>query len=157
MFNVSNGVKQGGVLSPILFNVYMDDLSSDLSQISVATSSHKTDRMEERCSFISTPSASSAAHFPGVPSPEQHALTFSSPLGRNPLRDCVSGSVTIDTAGSGFDSSQPLIRPLMQNILCSDADHGIDFPPSLAGARSVGPVSKHDSRPHSPSHARPPR
>ena len=25
-FSVSNGVKQGGILSPILFNVYMDDL-----------------------------------------------------------------------------------------------------------------------------------
>ena len=26
-FTVSNGVKQGGIISPILFNVYMDDLS----------------------------------------------------------------------------------------------------------------------------------
>ena len=30
MFSVSNGVKQGGVLSPILFNVYLDDLIQDL-------------------------------------------------------------------------------------------------------------------------------
>ena len=29
-FTVSNGVKQGGILSPALFNVYMDDLSSHL-------------------------------------------------------------------------------------------------------------------------------
>ncbi len=30
-FRVSNGVKQGGILSPRLFNVYMDDLSKELS------------------------------------------------------------------------------------------------------------------------------
>ena len=30
-FVVRNGVRQGGVLSPLLFNVYMDDLSCDLS------------------------------------------------------------------------------------------------------------------------------
>ncbi len=28
---VSNGVKQGGILSPRLFNVYMDDVSKELS------------------------------------------------------------------------------------------------------------------------------
>ena len=31
MFNVSNGVRQGGILSPYLFNVYMDDLSVSLN------------------------------------------------------------------------------------------------------------------------------
>ena len=30
-FTVSNGVKQGGIISPILFNVYMDDLSVALN------------------------------------------------------------------------------------------------------------------------------
>lgn len=30
-FTVSNGVRQGGIMSPILFNVYMDDLSSLLN------------------------------------------------------------------------------------------------------------------------------
>ena len=31
-FKVSNGVRQGGILSPYLFNVYMDDLSNDLNK-----------------------------------------------------------------------------------------------------------------------------
>ena len=30
-FTVANGAKQGGVISPILFNVYMDDLSTALN------------------------------------------------------------------------------------------------------------------------------
>ena len=30
-FCVSNGVKQGGIISPVLFNVYMDDLSCELN------------------------------------------------------------------------------------------------------------------------------
>ena len=32
---VSNGVKQGGVLSPNLFNVYMDDLSVNLNNLQI--------------------------------------------------------------------------------------------------------------------------
>ena len=35
-FAVSNGVRQGGVLSPILFTVYIDDLLLDLHQHGVA-------------------------------------------------------------------------------------------------------------------------
>ena len=34
-FTVANGVKQGGVISPILFNVYMDDLSTALNSSSI--------------------------------------------------------------------------------------------------------------------------
>ena len=30
-FTVANGVKQGGVISPILINVYMDDLNTALN------------------------------------------------------------------------------------------------------------------------------
>ena len=31
IFFVGNGVKQGGIISPILFNIYMDDLSMHLN------------------------------------------------------------------------------------------------------------------------------
>ena len=30
-FTVANGVNQGGIISPILFNMYMDDLSETLN------------------------------------------------------------------------------------------------------------------------------
>ena len=34
-FLLSNGVKQGGVLSPLLFSVYLDDLLCELQQVNV--------------------------------------------------------------------------------------------------------------------------
>ena len=34
-FNVSNGIKQGGLLSPYLFNIYIDDLSKVLNSSGV--------------------------------------------------------------------------------------------------------------------------
>ena len=30
-FHVTNGVKEGGIISPVLFNVYLNDLSISLS------------------------------------------------------------------------------------------------------------------------------
>ena len=36
IFTVSNGVKQGGVLSPVIFNVYMDDRSTRLCDSNIA-------------------------------------------------------------------------------------------------------------------------
>ena len=31
-FTVYNGVRQGGILSPFLFNIYMDDMSVNLKE-----------------------------------------------------------------------------------------------------------------------------
>ena len=34
-FHVTNGIKQGGIISPPLFNVYMDKLSQSLNAMSI--------------------------------------------------------------------------------------------------------------------------
>ena len=34
-FTVTNGVRQGGILSPFLINIYMDELSVKLNQESI--------------------------------------------------------------------------------------------------------------------------
>ena len=39
-FCVSNGVKQGGILSPTLFNVYMDSLSTSLKSTNIGGGVH---------------------------------------------------------------------------------------------------------------------
>ena len=41
-FNVSNGVRQGGILSPLFFNLYMDKLSVTLSKTKVGCALGKT-------------------------------------------------------------------------------------------------------------------
>ena len=41
-FTVSNGVRQGGIMSPILFNVYMDDLSHKLNKSRIGCSMNGT-------------------------------------------------------------------------------------------------------------------
>ena len=41
-FTVSNGVRQGGIISPILFNVYMDDLSTVLNKSKIGCNINNT-------------------------------------------------------------------------------------------------------------------
>ena len=41
-FTVSNGVRQGGILSPLLYNVYMNDLSNNLNNLPVGCVIQKT-------------------------------------------------------------------------------------------------------------------
>ena len=41
-FNVYNGVRQGGILSPLFFNLYMDRLSVTLSETKVGCALGKT-------------------------------------------------------------------------------------------------------------------
>ncbi len=36
-FSVSNGIKQGGILSPMLFNIYVDDLITALNECNVGS------------------------------------------------------------------------------------------------------------------------
>ena len=37
LFQIGNGVKQGGILSPMLFNIYIDKLSVALNNTAIST------------------------------------------------------------------------------------------------------------------------
>ena len=51
LFNVSNSVRQGGILSPYLFTVYVDDLSKMLNSAGIGCHIHNccTSHMSTDC------------------------------------------------------------------------------------------------------------
>ena len=61
-FTVANGVRQGGIMSPILFNIYMDELSCELNRCNIGCSLNGTlinhiMYADDTCIIASSPSA----------------------------------------------------------------------------------------------------